>query len=1011
MAKMRKGLFSHIAAWIMAIVLLFTNCYLGSFTTTQVKAATSSSYQKIEFEDANHFSSDSGNRTDNQMFSGYSGNGYVYLVSGWAEVNFTIATAGDYKITLATNSDQYKENWMYLDNNSAGTLKTEGNQWGTTTYECYLSAGTHKFGVSSNWGYVALDYAIIELKGGQISTAPATSAAPVTGSEDGVYEFEDTNKFSSDSGNKVANDEFSGYSGSGYVYLVSGWAEVNFSVPTAGKYKITIATTSDQYKENWLYLDDSSAGDLKTESGKWTTVSNTYTLAAGTHKFGVSSNWGYVALDYVKVELAGSPVTVKPTVKPSQSTVPTSTPSPSQSIKPTSTTGGRDSDGNPMYVRGTKLYDGNGNEFVMRGINIPHAWYTDKTETSIKAAARLGANCVRVVLADGDQWTKTSESEVKNIIRMCRENKLICVLEVHDTTGIDNTASLQKCVDYWKEIKGTLNANADYVIVNIANEWMGTWNNHDTFKNTYISAIQQLRNSGLKNVIMVDAAGYGQETDSLFKNENCKALLQADSTGNTMFSIHMYACAGKDSSTVKNNINTALNMGICLCIGEFGHVHGGEEVDEDTIMSYSDEKRVGYLAWSWKGNGSYDAPLDMSNDWEGNDLLWWGQKVFAKIQESSYLAYYLTGYHGGVIDVSPSPSATVAPTASASIAPLPTGEIPIDAGELDSFTTDWYVSSEGDDSVSDVSELSQLSNNGLRVAFNLSEEEYPYLCNMVSGVDLSSYDTISIVVRNNSASAFQIQPIFKVGPTWKWTEYAQYQTVPAVTTTMLSFDMSSCTARNEVNSIMFRIQGAGSKFVGTADFISMGYDLPETAYTSEIAELNRPKTASYFTWKFQETSWEANTKSATCDSEGNLNISFVDVSSDVAGGIQTETKPGLGKGMDFSGYDTISCTITNNSTEEIHVSLVLRTSGGWTWQENGGMVNGEDGETVIGAGESVDVTYYLKGSTWKSKANNWQYTGELEDADDVRAIGFKIYAGAGESVTGSVVISDFQCNF
>lgn len=108
-----------------------------------------------------------------------------------------------------------------------------------------------------------------------------------------------------------------------------------------------------------------------------------------------------------------------------------------------------------------------------------------------------------------------------------------------------------------------------------------------------------------------------------------------------MFSVHMYSCAGKNASTVRNNIDTALNMGICLCIGEFGHVHGGEDVDEDTIMSYSDTKGIGYLAWSWKGNGSYDAPLDMSSDWEGNNLLWWGQKVVSQIQKSSVLWIFI----------------------------------------------------------------------------------------------------------------------------------------------------------------------------------------------------------------------------------------------------------------------------------------------------------------------------------------------------------------------------------
>ena len=124
-----------------------------------------------------------------------------------------------------------------------------------------------------------------------------------------------------------------------------------------------------------------------------------------------------------------------------------------------------------FYVSGTSIYDASGNKFVMRGVNIAHAWYTEKTETSIKGAANNGANTVRVVLANGSKYTKTSAQEVKNIISWCKSNKLICILEVHDATGSDSTYDLNKCVDYWKEMKNVLSGTEKYVIVNIANEW------------------------------------------------------------------------------------------------------------------------------------------------------------------------------------------------------------------------------------------------------------------------------------------------------------------------------------------------------------------------------------------------------------------------------------------------------------------------------------------------------------------------------------------------------------
>ena len=114
-----------------------------------------------------------------------------------------------------------------------------------------------------------------------------------------------------------------------------------------------------------------------------------------------------------------------------------------------------------MYVKNGKLYDGNGNEFIMRGVNVAHAWYTGKTETSINAIASLGANTVRVVLADGAQWDKTSYEEVKNIITMCENKGLVCIVEVHDHTGKDSTSDIDTAVNYWLEMKDLLNAHKD----------------------------------------------------------------------------------------------------------------------------------------------------------------------------------------------------------------------------------------------------------------------------------------------------------------------------------------------------------------------------------------------------------------------------------------------------------------------------------------------------------------------------------------------------------------------
>lgn len=94
-------------------------------------------------------------------------------------------------------------------------------------------------------------------------------------------------------------------------------------------------------------------------------------------------------------------------------------------------------------VSGTQLLNGNGQPFVMRGINHAHTWYSNKTNSAIADIAKTGANTVRVVLSNGthrEGWIKTPVSEVREIINLCKSNKLICMLEVHDTTGYGEKA-------------------------------------------------------------------------------------------------------------------------------------------------------------------------------------------------------------------------------------------------------------------------------------------------------------------------------------------------------------------------------------------------------------------------------------------------------------------------------------------------------------------------------------------------------------------------------------------
>src|SRR5258705_5383196 len=82
-----------------------------------------------------------------------------------------------------------------------------------------------------------------------------------------------------------------------------------------------------------------------------------------------------------------------------------------------------------MHVSGTKIVEANGNSFVMRGVSYPYAWHKTQNQ-SFSDIKKLGFNTVRVVLD-----SSIGAGEVSNVLSTCKQNRLICILENHDTTG------------------------------------------------------------------------------------------------------------------------------------------------------------------------------------------------------------------------------------------------------------------------------------------------------------------------------------------------------------------------------------------------------------------------------------------------------------------------------------------------------------------------------------------------------------------------------------------------
>jgi hypothetical protein len=285
-------------------------------------------------------------------------------------------------------------------------------------------------------------------------------------------------------------------------------------------------------------------------------------------------------------------------------------------------------------VSGTQLRDANGNNFIIKGINVPTAWFANDVNSNIaNIRNRTGSNCLRIVVT-----TSTSDAVWQTSVNNCIANRMIPMVELHDVTCGTSISQIQSMANWWASKQSFLRqANiARYILINIANEW-GDWNmaqnSPTTWRDGYISAVSILRNAGITSTIVIDAPNCGQDVQNgRTLRTHGPAVINSDPRRNILFGIHMY-CEWKNGggSSISTGLPSIKNAGIPVYVGEFGYQHaegsGTCDINETQIISTCQSNGIGWQAWSWKGNGSPVQYLDLSSDWAGTGLSGWGNTV------------------------------------------------------------------------------------------------------------------------------------------------------------------------------------------------------------------------------------------------------------------------------------------------------------------------------------------------------------------------------------------------
>ena len=189
-----------------------------------------------------------------------------------------------------------------------------------------------------------------------------------------------------------------------------------------------------------------------------------------------------------------------------------------------------------FFVLNGKLYDANGNEFRLRGVNRNHY-----DSNSAAGLAKSGANAVRIFVETNYGQTFAGLETIVENDHVA--NKEVPIITAPETTGgtatscnTDAATLTDITTNSWVATASTWTKLDKYSLVNIANEWGPS--DSTTWRDSYVTAIGAMRTAGYLGTLVVDAGGCGQDLDDLVTYS--KAVIDGDPQHNILFALHLY---------------------------------------------------------------------------------------------------------------------------------------------------------------------------------------------------------------------------------------------------------------------------------------------------------------------------------------------------------------------------------------------------------------------------------------------------------------------------------------
>lgn len=266
-----------------------------------------------------------------------------------------------------------------------------------------------------------------------------------------------------------------------------------------------------------------------------------------------------------------------------------------------------------FFTKDGKLYDANGVEFRIKGVNTCHYDENWASCSSNCGIPNSGANVNRI---GTPLWSSISSTTLQGLMDRMISQKVVPMPGVwyvnssysdnDNVTCKDDAAAFETAVSQWVSRAALFKPYERYMLLNIANEWGPS--NSTAWRDAYIDAVGQLRDAGYLCTLVIDAGGCGQDLDDIAKY--AQAIYDSDPQHNIVFSEHVYGMWGSEATGLESwqidladGFDQMAATGLPILIGEFGP---GRDIGPSptmmtpgTIIQNADDHGFGWLAWAW----------------------------------------------------------------------------------------------------------------------------------------------------------------------------------------------------------------------------------------------------------------------------------------------------------------------------------------------------------------------------------------------------------------------------